>query len=51
MVKLVNAAVAASFLFVMAAPAFAADARSKTEKACKKAKMKWDAATKTCGKM
>lgn len=50
MVKLVNAAVAAGFLLVMAAPAFAADA-PKTEKACKKMKMKWDAATKTCGKM
>jgi hypothetical protein len=50
MVKLINAAVAATFLFAVTAPAFAADA-PKTEKACKKAKMKWDAATKTCGKM
>lgn len=50
MVKVVNAAIAASFLLVVAAPAFAADA-PKTEKACTKAKMKWDAAKKTCGKM
>jgi hypothetical protein len=50
MVKVVNAAIAASFLLVVAAPAFAADA-PKTEKACKKAKMKWDATAKTCGKM
>jgi hypothetical protein len=50
MVKFVNAAIAASFLLVVAAPVYAADA-PKTEKACKKAKMKWDATAKTCGKM
>jgi hypothetical protein len=50
MVKLINAAVAAGFLLVVSAPAFAADAPT-TKEACEKAKMKWDAAKKTCGKM
>jgi ABC-type proline/glycine betaine transport system substrate-binding protein len=49
MVKLVNAALAAGFLLVVAAPAFAADA-PKTKAECTKAKMKWDAAKKTCSK-
>jgi hypothetical protein len=47
MVKFINAAVAAGFLLVAAAPVYAADA-PKTEKDCKKAKGKWDKATKTC---
>lgn len=52
MVKLISAAVAATFLFAVTAPSFAADAAApKTEKACKKAKMKWDATAKTCTKM
>jgi hypothetical protein len=49
MVKLVNAALAAGFLLVVAAPAFAADA-PKTKAECEKAKMKWDATKKTCSK-
>ena len=48
MVKLVNAALAAGFLLVMAAPAFAAADAPKTEKDCKKAKGTWDAAKKSC---
>jgi hypothetical protein len=49
MVKLINAAVAASFLLVVSAPAFAADA-PKTKEECVKAKWKWDAVKKTCAK-
>ena len=49
MVKLVNAAVAAAFLFAVSAPAFAADA-PKTKEECVKMKMKWDATKKTCSK-
>jgi hypothetical protein len=49
MMKLVNAAVAASFLLAVSAPAFAADA-PKTKADCEKAKMKWDATKKTCSK-
>ena len=30
------------------APAFAAEKAPKTQAACEKAKMKWDATTKTC---
>jgi hypothetical protein len=49
MTKLISAAVALGLALGMAAPAFAADA-PKDKAGCEKAHMKWDDATKKCGK-
>jgi hypothetical protein len=42
--------VAVGLAFGVTAPAFAAEKAPKTQAACEKAKMKWDATAKTCSK-
>jgi acid phosphatase class B len=42
--------VGVALAFALAAPAFAAEKAPKTQAACEKAKMKWDATAKTCSK-
>jgi hypothetical protein len=50
MSKILDTAIVAGLLFVVTAPAFAADA-PKTKAECQKlTDMKWDAKTKTCVK-
>jgi hypothetical protein len=47
---LVSTIVALGLAVAFNAPAFAADKAPKTQAACEKAKMKWDATSKTCSK-
>jgi hypothetical protein len=48
---LVSTIVALGLAVGCTAPAFAAEKAPKTQAACEKAKMKWDATAKACSKM
>ena len=50
MKTLVSTIVALGLAVAFTAPAFAADKAPKTQAACEKVHMKWDATTKTCSK-
>jgi hypothetical protein len=50
MKKLVSVVVAVGLAAAFATPSLAADKTPTTKAACDKAKMHWDAATKTCTK-
>jgi hypothetical protein len=50
MKKLVSVIVAAGLAAAFVTPTLAAEKTPTTQAACQKAKMHWDAATKTCSK-
>lgn len=50
MKTLISTIVALGLAVVFTAPAFAADKAPKTQVACEKVHMKWDATSKTCSK-
>jgi hypothetical protein len=50
MKTLLSTIIAVGLAVAFTAPAFAADKTPKTQAACEKAKMKWDATAKTCAK-